>query len=144
MHAVPARQTLNADYYCSFQKHHLCFAMLRKRSSLLQNNLPIVLHGKGGCHTKNNVTLKLRRRQWEILEHPPPYLRDINPCDFYLFLKLKKLLLGCRSHDVSSVRRELGHSTVDINNQHFTNDIQLFHDTWQIIIIFTGDYVEGI
>ncbi|KAJ4440514.1 hypothetical protein ANN_08655 [Periplaneta americana] len=33
-HAVPPKQTANADYYCRFLQHHLCPALRRKRRHL--------------------------------------------------------------------------------------------------------------
>ncbi|KAJ4448785.1 hypothetical protein ANN_00176 [Periplaneta americana] len=62
-HAVPPRQTANADYYCRFLQHHLRPALRRKRRHLVVQN-PIILH--------DAVKDLLRRWQWETLEHPPP------------------------------------------------------------------------
>ncbi|KAJ4450514.1 hypothetical protein ANN_01941 [Periplaneta americana] len=69
-HAVPPRQTVNADYYCRFLQHHLCPALRRKRRHLGVQN-PIILHDNAKSHTTAAVKDLLRRWQWEILEHPP-------------------------------------------------------------------------
>jgi hypothetical protein len=41
-----------------------------------------------------------------IVPHPP-YLLDLAPCDFALFLKLKMKLKGRSSETVSDIQREL-------------------------------------
>ncbi|KAJ4432029.1 hypothetical protein ANN_20643 [Periplaneta americana] len=69
-HAVPPRQTENADYYCRFLQHHLRPALRRKRRHLGVQN-PIILHDNAKTHTAAVVKDFLRRWQWEILEHPP-------------------------------------------------------------------------
>ncbi|GFW65941.1 mariner Mos1 transposase [Trichonephila clavipes] len=70
--------------FCRFLNHYL---------RLSQNHLPVVLHDNARCHVVNNVTLPLRRWQWEILEDPY-YSPDISSCDFGLFPKLKEPLRG--------------------------------------------------
>ena len=49
---------------------------------------PIILHDNAKSHTAAAVTDLLRRSQWEILEHPP-YSRDMSPCDYDHFAKVK-------------------------------------------------------
>ncbi|KAJ4450833.1 hypothetical protein ANN_02264 [Periplaneta americana] len=49
-HAVPPRQTVNADYYCRFLQHHLRLALRRKRRHLGVQN-PIILHDNAKSHT---------------------------------------------------------------------------------------------
>ncbi|KAJ4435479.1 hypothetical protein ANN_18095 [Periplaneta americana] len=80
-HAVPPRQTANADYYCRFLQHHLRPALRRKRRHL------VILHDNARSHTTAAVVKDLLRRwQWEILEHPP-YSPDMGPCNYDLFVK---------------------------------------------------------
>ncbi|KAJ4452182.1 hypothetical protein ANN_03700 [Periplaneta americana] len=89
-HAVPPRQTVNADYYCRFLQHHLRPALRRKRRHLGVQN-PIILHDNAKSHTAAAVKDLLRRWQWEILEHPP-YSLDMSPCNYDLFAKVKEPL----------------------------------------------------
>ncbi|KAJ4450773.1 hypothetical protein ANN_02203 [Periplaneta americana] len=74
-HAVPPRQTVNADGKRRFLQHHLRPALRRKRRHLVVQN-PIILHDNARSHTAAAVKDLLRRWQWEILEHPP-YSPDI-------------------------------------------------------------------
>ncbi|KAJ4437127.1 hypothetical protein ANN_17262 [Periplaneta americana] len=84
-HAVPPRQTANADCYCRFLQHHLRPVLRRKRRYLVVQN-PIILNDNARIHTAAAVKDLLRRWQWEILEHPP-YSPDMSPCDYELFTK---------------------------------------------------------
>ncbi|KAJ4450655.1 hypothetical protein ANN_02084 [Periplaneta americana] len=93
-HAVPPRQTANADYYCRFLQHHLRPALRRNRRHLGVQN-PIILHDNARSHTAAAVKDLLRRCQWEILEHSS-YLPDMSPCDYDLFTKVKEPLRGTR------------------------------------------------
>ncbi|GBM48777.1 hypothetical protein AVEN_24963-1 [Araneus ventricosus] len=97
--------------------HYAC-----KRSRLLQDNLPILLHDNAHCPVARNVTNILRRWHWEVLEHPP-YSHDINPCDFDLLPQLKEPLRGTRFPDVTSVLRAVGRSGAIINKQHLAISI---------------------
>ena len=56
---------------------------------------PINLHDNARSHIGTAVTDLLRRRQWEILEHPP-YSPDLSPCDSDLFAKVKEPLREIR------------------------------------------------
>ena len=67
-HAVPPRQMVNSDYYCTFLQHHLRPALRRKRRHLLVNK-PTILHDNARSHTVAAVTDLLPCSQWEILEH---------------------------------------------------------------------------
>ena len=46
-------------------------------------------------HTANLVRDKLKRFDWETLQHPP-YSPDLSPCDFHIFGNLKKDIHGRR------------------------------------------------
>ena len=112
-------------------------------STFFAKHLHIVLHDNARCHVANNVTLLLRRWQWEILERPP-YSPDMSPCDFDLFPKLKEPLRGHRFHDVSSVLHAVGRSVAHISNQHLATGLQCLPDFWQKVISIAGDYIEGM
>ena len=99
-HAVPPRKTINTAYYSMILKHHLRPALRRIRRHLVIQ-YPIIFHDNARSHTAA-VTDLLRRRQWEILQHPP-YSPDMSPCDYNLFAKVKESLRG----DRHNIRDEL-------------------------------------
>ena len=49
-HAVPPRQTVDTDYYCTFLRHHICPTLRRKRRHLVVQN-PIILHDNARSRT---------------------------------------------------------------------------------------------
>ena len=89
-HALPPRQTVKAAYNCTFLQYHLRPALRRKRRHLAVQN-PIILHDNATSHTAATVADLLSRWQREILEHSQ-YSPDMNPCDYYLFAKVKEPL----------------------------------------------------
>ena len=55
----------------------------------------IVLHDNVTPHKAICIRDLLRRRRWEVKEHPP-YSQDLSPCDYDLIAKLKAPLRGHR------------------------------------------------
>lgn len=58
-------------------------------------NALIILHDKAQPHAVHAVTYLLDRWGFQVLYHPP-YLSDLNSCDFDLVPKMKELLHGIR------------------------------------------------
>ncbi|KAJ4441771.1 hypothetical protein ANN_11629 [Periplaneta americana] len=128
-HAVPPRQTANADYYCRFLQHHLRPALRRKRRHLVVQN-PIILHDNARSHIAAAVEDLLRRWQWEILEHPP-YSPDMSPCDYDLFTKVKELLRGIRYNTRDELIRAIGRSIRNINKDGRADGVRRLPNIWQ-------------
>ncbi|KAJ4426343.1 hypothetical protein ANN_27157 [Periplaneta americana] len=128
-HAVPPRQTANADYYCRFLQHHLRPALRRKRRHLVVLN-PIILHDNARSHTAAAVKDLLRRWQWEILEHPP-YSPDMSPCDYHLFTKVKEPLRGTRHNTRDELIRAIGRSIRNTNKDGRADGVRRLPNIWQ-------------
>ena len=78
---------------------------------MVQN--PIILHDNTRSHTAA-VTDLLRRRQWEIVEHPP-YSPGMSPCDYVHFYKVKEPLRGTWYSTRDELIRAVGRSIRNIN-----------------------------
>ncbi|GFO23840.1 mariner transposase [Plakobranchus ocellatus] len=63
----------------------------QKRSGLLQTTV-IFHHDTAPVHTAKMVIELLDEYEWSVLERPR-YSPDIAPCDFWLFPKMKKILV---------------------------------------------------
>jgi [histone H3]-lysine36 N-dimethyltransferase SETMAR len=61
-------------------------------------NSPILLHDNARPHKSGLVRDFLKARQYELWNHPP-YLPDLNPCDFNCFNPLKHQLKRTRYTD---------------------------------------------
>ncbi|KAJ4438021.1 hypothetical protein ANN_13960 [Periplaneta americana] len=103
-HAVPPRQTPNADYYCRIPSFFM----------IMQGVTP----------------LALRRWQWEIPEHPP-YSHDMNPCDYDLFTKVKEPLRGTRYNTRDELIRAIGRSIRNINKDGRADGVRCLPNIWQ-------------
>ena len=86
------------------------------------------------------VTDRLRRWQWEILEHPP-YSPDMSPCDYDLFVKVKESLRGTRYNTrdklVRAIRRSIWNIKKDGRADGVTPSIHLAEG-----INKGGDYIK--
>ena len=102
MHWVPTGQTVNKEYFVEvlreFRKR-----FRRKRLALFksgqwhfhQNNAPV----------HNSILLTDYLTKMGIKTVPqPPYSPDLTPCDFWLFLKLKEKLRGCRYETIEEMK----------------------------------------
>ena len=69
-HSVSAGNRVNGAYYSYFLEHLLRSPVHRKHPNLLNSHL-IVLHDGARSPIAAPVVNLLRRRNWEILEHPP-------------------------------------------------------------------------
>ena len=89
---MPRGFTINADRYCSTLSL-LRAAIRKKRRRILDVDNVIILHDNARPHVANKTANKLRKFQWEFLEHPP-YSPDLAPSDFHLFSSQKNFLAG--------------------------------------------------
>ena len=94
MHWVPTGQTVNKEYYVEvlreFRKR-----FRRKRPALFKSGQWHFHQDNALVHNSIFVTDYLAKMGIKTLPQPP-YSRDLAPCDFWLFPKLKENLRGCR------------------------------------------------
>ena len=67
----------------------------------------------------------------------PPYGRDLAPCDFWLFTKLR----GCR-HETIEEMKEAVTKVIDTLTQDFRVAFQKFLEQYSKWIVAGGDYFE--
>ena len=128
---------MNGAYYSYFLKHHLRAAVHRKRPNLL-NSHRIGLHDGVRSHIATLVVNLLRRRNWEILEHPP-YCPDMNLCDFDLFAKMKLPLRSVRFITRQAIVAAGGQSVGRLI-QDAVDGIHRLPDVWRRVLHIEGDY----
>ena len=66
----------------------------------------------------------------------PPYSRDLAPCDFWLFPKLKEKLRGCRFETIEEMKEAVT-KVIDTLTQ------EDFHGAFQKCFAAGGDYFKG-
>jgi hypothetical protein len=88
---VPSGQTVNQHYYIEVLTK-LRERVRRKRPELWQNGW--ILHQDNApAHNALSVKQCLANKNITVIEHPP-YSKDLAPCEFYLFPKIKSVLKG--------------------------------------------------
>lgn len=68
---------------------------------------------------------KFNELNYELLEHPA-YSPDLTPCDYYLFLNLKKFLSGKLFTSNNEATAVVDGYFVNILKLYFNDDIELF------------------
>ena len=99
---VPHNQTVNQHFY----KEVLTQLMAKiwcKRRELWVSNTWILHHNNAPAHAALSVRQFLATKQVTILDHPP-YLPDLAPCDYFLFLKLKGTIKGTHFERVEDIK----------------------------------------
>ncbi|KAG8238244.1 hypothetical protein J437_LFUL018307 [Ladona fulva] len=110
-HYVPPRQTVNAQYYCSFLEHHLRPALRKKRQHFLSSP-PIILHDNTRAHTAQAVAALFGRWDWEM-EEP---------------------LRGIRFRTVPEIRQAVARPIRTINRTGSANGMLSLPHIWQRVL----------
>jgi len=99
---VPPGQTVNQEFYLEVLRR-LRENVQRKRPELWRSGDWFLHHDKPPAHTALSVARYLASLGWTIIPHPP-YAPDLAPCDFFLFLTMKKTLKGKRFATMEEVK----------------------------------------
>ncbi|KAI6661851.1 Transposase [Oopsacas minuta] len=84
---LPAKHTVTAAWTeCCLPKVSQAVETLRPKSGICGIKFH---HGNAPAHTTRRTKEFLRQSGLEMIEHPP-YCSDLAPCDFWLFLNLKR------------------------------------------------------
>jgi len=75
-------QTVTAHYYKQYFQYHLCHAVRKMHSELVQN--VIIMCGNATVCSADTAEIVLLCWGWEVLQHPS-YFPDLGPCDYVWF-----------------------------------------------------------
>ncbi|EGI59805.1 FLJ37770-like protein, partial [Acromyrmex echinatior] len=73
----------------------------------------------------------------------PPYSPDLAPCDFFLFLKLKRPMKGRRYATIEEIKTASKEELNKITKNDFLKCFEDWKKRWHKCIISDGDYFEG-
>ncbi len=97
---VPTRQMVNANVYKDVLDHLI----------IRINHVHPDLHTSGdwffSITTRHRFASFWPKKQITVL-HRPPYLPDLDPVDYFLFLKLKLQLKGKRSEHIQTIQKNV-------------------------------------
>ena len=69
----------------------------------------------------------------------PPYSRDLAPCDFYLFPKLR----GCHYETIEEMKEAVMKVIDTVTQEDFDGSFQKLLEQYNKCIAARGDYFEG-
>ena len=137
---VQSTQTVNQQYYIEVLIK-LCECVRRKWPELWTNGW-ILQQDNAPAHNAMSVKQFLANKNITVLENPS-YSRDLAPCDFYLFPKIKSVIQGTHSVFVQNVKPK----TVEILNSFTEHDLWNSFEHWQhrmqLCVNSEGNYFEG-
>ena len=107
--------------------------MKKKKVLFHQNNAP--------CHKSLATMAKLNELSFELLSYPP-YLPDLAPRDYYLFIDLKKMLHGKRFYSTEEFITETNAYFVGKDKSFYKKGIEMLEKRWADCVAFEGDYVD--
>ena len=99
---LPEGSTVNQTYYIEVLKR-LRDAIRRKRPELWRSGDWFFHHDNAPAHSALRTREFLAKHSITVLPHPP-YSPDLAPCDFFMFLMLKRSLKGRRFETISEIK----------------------------------------
>ena len=140
MHRVPTGQTVNKEYYVEalreFRKR-----FRRKRRALFKSSQWHFHQDNAPVHNSILVTDYLTKMGIKTPPHPP-YSRDLAPCDFWLFPKLKEKLRDCRYETIEEMKNVVTKVIDTLTQEDFHEAFQKLLERYKCIAA-RGDYFEG-
>ncbi|GFV71560.1 putative mariner transposase [Trichonephila clavipes] len=94
------------------------------------------------AHSALSVKRFLAKHSIPVLEHPP-YSPDLEPCDFYLFSKVKSALKGTRFESVEAVKKKAARVLKEMTNDVFQHCFQQLKIRMEHCRNREGVYIEG-
>ena len=98
----PRGQKVNNEYYLQVQRR-LREAIRKKCPDFWKNNSWLLHHDNAPAHTSSLVREFLAENNTVTMPQPP-YSPDMNPCDFFLFPKIKRTLKGRRFTAIDDIK----------------------------------------
>ena len=137
MHWVPTRQTVNKEYYVEVLKEFRK-RFRRKRPVLFKSGQWHFYQDNAPVHTSILVTDYLTKMGIKTVPHPP-YSPDLDPCDIWLFPKLR----GCRYETIEEMKEVVTKVIGTLTRGDFHWTFQKLLERYNKCITAGGYYFEG-
>ena len=125
-------ETISAQFDFSVGTVHTIICEELKMWKICAKFVPRVLILVTGYLTKMGI---------KTVPHPP-YSPDLTPCDFWLFLKLKEKLRGCRYETIKNMKEAVTMVMDTLTQEDFHGYFQKLLERYKCIAA-GGDYFEG-
>jgi len=137
---VPPGQTVNQEFYLEVLRR-LRENVRRKHPELWRLGDWFLHHDNTPAHTALSVTRYLASLGWTVVPHPP-YSLDLAPCDFFLFLTMKKTLKGNRFATMEEVKTASQEALNNIKLQRFQRCFMQWEKRLDKCIASNGEYFK--
>ena len=140
-HYCPAGQTVNTAYYEKVLTQ-LIQAHIPKKPPEYQGGRWKLHQGNARPDVSKRMPEFFAKKKIELVLHPP-YLLDLAPCNFYLFLIMKKYLKGRRFKSRDKIVAAVQAILKKLLKNGFPDIMAKWARRWEKCIALGGDYFEG-
>jgi len=137
---VPRGQRVNKEFYETVLQC-LCDAVCRHCPEKWCSGNWILHHDNAPAHRAVTTNEFLAKHNIPFLLHPP-YSSDLAPCDFFLFLQLKKTMKG-RPFDDKEIQANATRQMRAITKSDYQKCFRLWQESWNKCIQAQGHYFKG-
>ena len=102
-----------------------------------------ILHDNASSHKCEVVKSFMVSEKVKVLYHAP-YSPDLNPCDFFLFPRLKKMLSGNKYTSRSSLGSAIYQCLQQIPKEDYLSAFRDWVKRLQKCVLVKGEYFEGL
>jgi len=139
---VPPGQTVNQEFYLEVLRR-LRENVQRKHPELWRSGEWFLHQDNAPAHTAVYVTRYLASLGWTVIPHLP-YSTDLAPCDFFLFLTMKKTLKGKRFATVEEVKTASQEALNNMKLQQFRDASHSRKKDWTSVLPPMESILKGI
>ena len=137
MNWVPTGKTVNKEYYVEVLRE-LRKRFRRKRPALFKSARWQFHQDNAPVHNSNLVTDIFTKMGIKTVPHPP-YSRDLDPSDFWLFPKLR----SCRYETIEEMKEVVMKVIHTLTQEDFHEALSKLLKRYNECIAAGGDYFEG-
>ena len=135
---LPQSRIVNKKYYLQVMRN-LREAIPQKRPDLWKNENWHLHHDNAPAHTALLVRKFLAKNN-TLMTPQPPYSPELAPCDFFLFLKLKRPMKGRRYATIEEIKAASKEELNKITKNDFLKCFEDWKKRWHKCIISDEDY----
>ena len=102
-----------------------------------------LLHDNAPAYKSATVQEYLKESGLNILDHPP-YSPDLSPCDFWLFPRLREMLLGHCFESRCGIGSVVYQCLQHIPKEDYRAAFRKWGDRCKMCVVADGAYIEGL
>ena len=110
--------------------------------SVRSEEMFVFFHDSARPHVAKLSRQKIAELGWEVLPHPP-YLPDLAPSDYHIFLDLRHHLRDRKFDNRSELETEISSFFESRPPQFWASGIKKLVDRWTYVVDHSGDYITN-